>query len=184
VLKAASLYSAVERRHDGGEIVIRALKPEDREGLIAAVERIGSRSLYRRFFGVKRYFSEREIAFFCDIDFVSHVALVAVAQEERRAMIVGGARYVVVRPTTAEVAFAVIDQWQSKGIGTALMRHLGTIAADAGLSELIATVLPENLPMLSVFQHSGLNCRTRHENGVVEVALTKHDKVKCAEEAP
>ena len=70
-------------------------------------------------------------------------------------MVVGGGRFVVVRPGTAELAFAVIDVYQGQGIGAALMRHLTLLARAGGIKELIAEVLPENIPMLKVFHKSG-----------------------------
>lgn len=71
----------------------------------------------------------------------------------------------------AEVAFALIDEYQGQGIGTALMRHLSSIARGAGLQELIAEVLPENAAMLDVFKKSGLHPTIRHERGVVHVTM-------------
>ena len=59
--------------------------------------------------------------------------------------IVGGGRYIVVRPGTAELAFMVEDGCQGLGIGGVLLRHLVALARTAGLKELIAEVLPENL---------------------------------------
>jgi GNAT superfamily N-acetyltransferase len=82
-----------------------------------------------------------------------------------------------VRPGTAEVAFAVIDDYQGQGIGTALMRHLALLARDAGMKELIAEVLPENIPMLKVFQKSGLGLQTKHRAGVVDVTLSVTNEV-------
>jgi ribosomal protein S18 acetylase RimI-like enzyme len=164
-------YSAVELLRDGRRVEIRALRPDDRDGLIAAVGRTSDQSLYRRFFGARRGFSEREIAFFVNIDFVNHVALVAVADEGGRPLIVGGGRYVVVQPGKAEVAFAVVDRYQGQGIGATLMRHLAAIARTAGLDELIAEVLPDNIAMLKVFEKSGLRVSTRREPRVVHVAL-------------
>src|SRR5947209_3553674 len=120
----AAAYSTMETLRDGRRVEIRALRPEDRDGLLAAVGRSSTQSLQRRFFAVKRGFTEREIAFFTEIDFVGHVALVAELEEEGRTTIVGGARYVVVQPGQAEVAFAVVDQYQGQGIGAALMHHL------------------------------------------------------------
>ena len=61
---------------------IRALRPEDQVDLLAAVDRTSAQSLYRRFFGAKRDFSEKEVDFFLNIDFTNHVALVAVVEEE------------------------------------------------------------------------------------------------------
>jgi GNAT superfamily N-acetyltransferase len=168
----AAKYSAVERLRDGREIEIRALRPADEDDMLAAVDRTSAQSLYRRFFGAKRHFSESEKSFFLNADFVSHVALVAVAKEGSRGVIVGGGRYIVVRPGAAELAFAVVDEFQRQGIGAALMRHLTLLARDAGIKELIAEVLPENLPMLKVFQNSGLDLRTRHRAGVVDVTLS------------
>ena len=164
-------YSAFELLRNGRRIEIRALRPGDRADLVAAVGRTSARSLYRRFFGLKRYFSEKEIDFFLNIDFANHVALVAVVREGGRPAIVGGGRYVVVRPGTAEVAFTVVDQYQGQGIGAALMRHLTALARDAGLKELIAEVLPDNISMLKVFEKSGLDLDKRQEDGVVHVSL-------------
>ncbi|SRR5258705_13016438 len=55
--------------------------------------------------------------------------------------------------------------------GGALMRHLGGIARAAGLKELIAEVLPDNAPMLKVFENSGLPCKVKREAGVVHIML-------------
>jgi RimJ/RimL family protein N-acetyltransferase len=170
-MSEAAKYSAFESMRDGRRMEIRALHPDDRNELLSAVERASAQSLHRRFFAVRRRFTEREIDFFVNVDFVDHVALVAVVEEEDRPMIVGGARYVVVEPGQAEVAFAVIDQYQGQGIGAALMRHLGAIAKAAELRELIAEVLPENLPMLKVFEKSGFPLSTRREPQVVHVKL-------------
>ena len=64
-----SKFSAVELLRDGRSIEIRALSPDDRADLVAAVGRTSARSLYRRFFGLRRYFSQKEIDFFLNIDF-------------------------------------------------------------------------------------------------------------------
>src|SRR5262249_42859953 len=106
--------------------------------LLTAVGRSSPQSLYRRFFAPKRGFSEGEITYFLDVDFAKHVALVASADEKGQPVIVGGARYIVVRPGKAELAFVVVDQYQGQGIGAALMRHLAAIARATGLEELSA----------------------------------------------
>jgi GNAT superfamily N-acetyltransferase len=167
----ATNYSAFETLHDGRRVEIRALRPDDRADLIEAVSRSSGQSLYRRFFAVKRGFTESEIAFFVNVDFIDHVALVAVADESGRPVIAAGARYVVVQPGKAEVAFAVVDQYQGLGLGAALMHHLAAIAREAGLEELIAEVLPDNSPMLKVFEKSGFPLSMKREPQVVHVTL-------------
>jgi GNAT superfamily N-acetyltransferase len=165
-------YSAFETLRDGSKVEIRALRSEDRADLIAAVDRTSARSLQRRFFGLKRTFTDREVAFFVNVDFVNHVALVAVIDEGGRSVLAGGGRYIIVEPGRAEVAFAVVDEYQGRGIGKALMQHLAKIARAAGLHIFIAEVLAENTPMLQLFKTCGLQLRTTREDQVVHVAIS------------
>jgi RimJ/RimL family protein N-acetyltransferase len=111
------------------------------------------------------------MAFFLNIDFESHVALVAQIDEDGRAAIAGGGRYIVVRPGQAEIAFVVVDAYQGQGIGTILMRHLAILAHDAGLKELIAEVLPENTAMLKVFRKFGFRPSPKRDPQVVHLVL-------------
>jgi ribosomal protein S18 acetylase RimI-like enzyme len=163
-------FRAVERLRNGAEIEIRALRPADREPLLAAVRGMSDQSVYRRFFVLKREFSEGEIARFVEVDFDKHVALVAVEQGGGRA-IVGGARYVTVEPGRAELACAVVDRVQGQGLGKLLLHHLYALAAQAGIEELIAEVLPDNLGMLKLFQATAPGLKTRREGGVVHVSI-------------
>ena len=165
-------YSVIERLRDGREVEIRALRPEDKDDMLAAVGRTGMQSLQRRFFVVKRGFSEREIAFFMNIDFINHVALAAFADEDGRKIIIGGGRYILTEPGKAEIAFVVIDDYQGQGVGTLLMRHLAIIARKAGLKELIAEVLPENAAMRTVFSKFGFQPRRGQDPKVIHLVLT------------
>ena len=174
----AASYAATEQLRNGAALQIRALLPSDRDEMLAAVGRFSNQTLYRRFFAPKRSFSEREIEFFLNVDFTSHVALVAVLSEGGRQVIVGGARYVVSQPGCAEVAFAIDDPHQKLGIATHLIRHLIEIARANGLKAFIAEVLPENTPMLKIFERCGLTMETRRERGVVHVELALSPGVK------
>jgi ribosomal protein S18 acetylase RimI-like enzyme len=107
----------------------------------------------RSFFVMKRHFSDKERAFFLDVDFGNHVAIVALTDQAGRKVVVGGGR-VVFELGRAEMAFVVIDTWLGRGVGSILMRHLIKIASDAGLKELTAEVRPENAAMLKVFGKS------------------------------
>jgi ribosomal protein S18 acetylase RimI-like enzyme len=74
-------------------------------------------------------------------------------------------------PGKPEVAFVVVDEYQGRGIGRALIRHLTRIARAARLRTLVAEVLPENTPMLQLFKTSGLPLSTRREGQVVHVKI-------------
>lgn len=173
-MSQAANYCAVETLRNGRRIEIRALRPDDRADMLAAVNRASAQSLSRRFFVPKRQLTQQEIEFFLNIDFVNHVALVAVCEEEGQQVIVGGGRYVVSQPRLAELAFVVVDQYQGQGIGAALLQHLAKIARSARLDGLLAEVLPENTAMLKVFDKSGFRLSKKREVDVVHVCLQLH----------
>jgi RimJ/RimL family protein N-acetyltransferase len=164
-------YTARELLRDGSEVEIRALRREDEIAMLAAIERTSAQSLQRRFFVMKRHFSEKERDFFMNVDFKNHVAIVAVAKEAGREVIAGGGRYIVVEPGQAEMAFAVVDSWQGRGIGSILMRHLVKFAKDAGLQELTADVLPENAPMIRIFGKFGFTHAAHQDPHVLHLVL-------------
>jgi len=170
-MPTAAAFSRIEVLSNGQRVEIRGLRPTDREAMLTAVRRTSTQSLYRRLFTVRRHFSEAETAFFLNLDFVSQVALVAIAQEDGKPVIAGGGRYIVIKPGQAEVAFAVVDQFQGQGIGSTLLRHLSSLAREAGLQEFVAEVLPENAAMLKVFEKSGLEVTTRRESQTMHVVL-------------
>jgi ribosomal protein S18 acetylase RimI-like enzyme len=162
-------YTAHELLRDGGQIEIRALRREDEADMLAAVGMTSAQSLQRRFFVMKRHFSDKERAFFMDIDFKNHVAIVALEAEAGRKVIVGGGRYIVFEPGRAEMAFVVIDAWQGRGVGSILMRHLVKIAGDSGLKELTAEVLPENTAMIKVFGKFGFSPAPRRDPQILHL---------------
>lgn len=164
-------YSVMEHLRDGRPVAIRTLRPQDKSQMLAAVGRTSTQSLQRRFFAPKKGFSEQEMAYFLNIDFVNHVALVAEIDEDGHPTIAGGGRYIVVRPGQAEIAFMVIDAYQGQGIGTMLMRHLMALARSAGLQELIAEILPENTAMLKVFNRSGFRISSKRDHQIVHMVL-------------
>jgi acetyl coenzyme A synthetase (ADP forming)-like protein len=169
-------YSVEELLRDGGSIRVRAIRPEDKERLAEHFATLSVRSVYFRFFGMKRRLSDDDLKRFTELDFVSHVGLVATLRtstdDER---IIGVGRYIR-RPETAnqhraEVAFAVSDDHQGRGVGTLLLEHLASIARQAGIVEFEADVLGENNRMLQVFGASGFVVKRSVEAGVVHLAF-------------
>ena len=171
-MSEAFSYTTREVLKDGSQIEIRALRRTDEADMLAAIEHTSAQSLQRRFFVMKRHFSDKERAFFMDVDFKTHVAIVAVATSEGgRQMIAGGGRYIVFEPGRAEMAFVVIDAWQGRGIGSLLLRHLVKIASASGLDELTAEVLPENAAMRKVFEKFGFRPAPRRDPQTVHLVL-------------
>src|SRR2546429_9355935 len=96
-------YTARELLSDGSQIEIRALRREDEAGMLAAVGKASAQSLQRRFFVMKRHFSDKERAFFMDGDFKKHVGIVALADEADRKVILRGGRDMSFQPGRARM---------------------------------------------------------------------------------
>ena len=74
-------------------------------------------------------------------------------------------------PARAEVAFAVADELQGKGVGTRLLEQLAQEAGKVGVGCFLAEVLPDNRAMLGVFESAGFELEREYESGVAEVTL-------------
>jgi acetyl coenzyme A synthetase (ADP forming)-like protein len=168
----AAHYSVEEVLRDGGSIHVRALRPDDRERLLEHFKGLSQQSRYYRFFGLKRSMSDAELVRLTQLDFVTHVGLVATLRDATGEHFIGVARYIrVADPTHAEVSFAVLDEHQGRGIGSILLDHLSRIARASGIVELEADVLGDNNRMLEVFAKSGFKVRRSNAYGVIHVAF-------------
>jgi GNAT superfamily N-acetyltransferase len=105
-----------------------------------------------------------------ECDGVRSVVLVATTGSDEHETIVGLGQYARHGPA-AQVAFAVREEFQGRGIATRLLRRLVRIARDHGVSQFEADVLADNQPMLAVFRHSGLPIEASEADGVVHITL-------------
>ncbi len=165
-------YSADEVLRDGGGILIRAIRPDDKQRLLEHFANLSQQSIYHRFFGFKRALSDQDLRNFTELDFVDHVGLAATVGAGDDERIIGVGRYIRSGGRdSAEVAFAVLDDYQGHGVGTLLLEHLARIARQTGIKEFVAYVMSSNRQMLEVFANSGFRERDSFESGSVRVAL-------------
>ena len=151
-------------------ITIRAVRPDDKERIVTAFRALDRRSIYLRFFYHKKELSDEELARVTECDGASEVALVATVASGNREIIVGMGDYARSGPA-AEIAFAVEEDFQGRGIATRLLQQLADIARAYGVSQFEADVLAENTPMLNVLRHSGLRMRESQREGVVHATI-------------
>lgn len=168
-------YSAIEKLRNGLEVTIRAIRPDDREALIAALKELDERTLYYRFFGTKENFSEQELKDATDVDFVHTVALVTCIPDGSAEKIIGAGRYIAFGkaepPDRAEVAFMVEEDYHGLGIASRILKHLAGIAKQNGVLQFQAEVLPGNKAMLAVFQRSGFPLEQKSSEGLTHITL-------------
>src|SRR5208282_6409331 len=146
-MTAASRPQVVKLR-SGDVVRIRQVQPRDAPALARAYANLGEQSRYRRFFTVMPELPEATLKAAVEVDHVDHEALVAVPLLS--AEIVGECRFIRVpdQPDTAEVGVTVIDQWQGRGLGSALLARLSECALEAGIEYFTAEVLAENQAVL------------------------------------
>jgi len=166
--------TAVQLR-DGGSIRIRAIRPDDKDRLLEHFSHLSERSAYQRFLGIKKTLTPEDLVHFTELDFVNAVGLVATLGEGDRERIVGVGRYFAdavgpAVPKSAEVAFAVEDGQQGRGIATQLLEQLIPFARSNGIEALEADVLRDNIHMLHVFSRMGFAV-SDGSHGVVRLSL-------------
>jgi RimJ/RimL family protein N-acetyltransferase len=150
---------------DGSIVDVRPLERRDRAGLAAAVGRLSEYSRYLRFAATKPRLTERELDRLVDVDHHGHEALLAVDPVTRRGVAV--VRYAQVPGETGvvEIAATVVDAWQGRGLGGAMLALLIERARDEGHSVLRASVLATNDRSIAMLRRAGF--RPRSGGGVL-----------------
>lgn len=166
-------YSMAEALRDGTRLLIRAIRPDDKPLLLKHFHSLSERSIYYRFFGHKRSLDPADLRELTELDFLNHVGLAATVEAEGGERFIGIGRYVRSRNDTAaaEVAFAVLDEFQGRGVGTLLLHHLARLARQRGVRKFAAFVMGDNHQMLEVFANSGFRTSDSYEAGTVRVTL-------------
>ena len=176
-----ALYAVDAELKDGEPVHIRAIRPDDKEGLSESFHEMTGQSVYHRFFEAKTELTEKELTYLTELDFVRHVALVATLPDRRDGKIIGVGRYIIIgeqrEERHAEVAFAVLEQYQGRGVAARLLQHLTVIARESGIQMFEADLLTDNQRMLKTFLHSGFKVRTSSSGGIVHacISLTETD---------
>ena len=94
--------------------------------------------------------SARQLRFLTEVDHRRHEALVAIDLDSGKG--IGVARFIrsTTEPTVAEAAVAVVDNWQGRGLGTALLKALAARGREEGVERFSASVLAGNSKMLQL----------------------------------
>jgi GNAT superfamily N-acetyltransferase len=153
-------------------VAIRSIRPDDASGLRALHARLSDETIRNRFFGPHRFLPEDEVRRFTSPVAGRDVALVATAADD----IVGVGRSIrLAGRDLAEVAFVVEDDYQGRGIGSALLTLLAHIAWDDGIRRFVADTFVTNQAMLGVFLHTPRAVAvtaTRRDGAVVHLVMS------------
>ena len=151
---------------DGLTLRLQAPVPPDFGDIRAFYDGLSPESRYFRFHGYGR--TDAIARAEAEASGVDRLALIG--RHDGRVVTVGS--YDGLRePGAAEVSFAVADDLQRHGIGTRMLEQLAAIGAERGIHRFDAEVMPDNYPVLGVFEHAGFAVRRRSSFGELTVSL-------------
>jgi acyl-CoA hydrolase/GNAT superfamily N-acetyltransferase len=157
----------------GLEIFLRPVRISDEPLLKDFFYSLSDNSLYRRFISMRKDMPHERLQEFVVIDYTQQMVILAVISLGERDVIVGVGQYSIIQTThTAEVGFAVRDDYQNKGIGKELLSYLTYLAKRQGLLGFYAEVLAENRAMLHLFDKMGFDIKKTRGEGVYELEMT------------
>jgi len=157
--------------HDGTDVVIRPIRPEDALIEDDFVRGLSPQAKYFRFMRSINELTEEMLIRFTQLDYHRDLALIAVVEEGGREIEVGVARYAM-NPDghSCEFALVVADAWQRKGIATQLMTALMKAARQRGFREMEGEILSSNRHMLDLVRGLGFTLKKHPDDGGVMIA--------------
>ncbi|HWO45146.1 MAG TPA: GNAT family N-acetyltransferase, partial [Methylomirabilota bacterium] len=158
---------------DGTKVHVRPIVPEDEPLLIEAVASMSERTVYFRFFSPLKRLPDALAHRLAVVDYNDRFAIVATTHKPGgKERIVGVARYDrAAGSDVAETAVAVIDEFQRRGLGSALLAILGKVAREHGIKMFTLIVLPENQQMLGLLRKMGWIHQAKLTGGVYEISF-------------
>jgi acyl-CoA hydrolase/RimJ/RimL family protein N-acetyltransferase len=175
-LESSVSYPIEEERRvvlkNGQSVLLRPARASDVKSLQDLFYDLPEDDVYTRFFQRLKSLTWREAERYCNVNYDTEVAFLAVAGDREGETVVGSACYFV-NPSTnmAEVAYMILPQWQSTGLGTALQQRLIEHARSHGLLGFTAEVLASNTKMLSLARRAGDHVSIQWEGDTLEVTM-------------
>jgi RimJ/RimL family protein N-acetyltransferase len=158
---------------DGSKVVVRQVHRDDAPLLVEGFTRLSAESRRLRFLTDKPRLTSAEVEYFTHIDHHDHEAIGARDAADGRGL--GIARFIrdPENPEVAEVAVAVVDDWQRRGLGTELLSRLFVRAREEGIHRFTALVDEDNQAVSALLKGLGGQIRAvGHEAGAVTYEIT------------
>jgi ribosomal protein S18 acetylase RimI-like enzyme len=134
------MHTRILKPKHGPTLVVRPLRHGAARTVMVLFERLGDESRRTRFNGPKPCLRRSELRELASVD-ANHHVLVAYVDGDPQPVAIAR---LVRDGSTAEVAFAVADEYQQRGIGSALAAELIDDARAVGITEITALVASDN----------------------------------------
>jgi acetyltransferase len=171
---------------DGAHVVVRPIRPEDRQIEKEFVQRLSDESKYFRFMSALRELNNTMLDRFTQIDYDREMALIAVVCENGQETEIGVARYIVdSEGVDCEFALAVADAWQGRGVGSILILDLIEVARARGIRVMEGIVMAGNHKMLGLMHALGFSIRSEPGDASVKhLTMPLADPIDDAQRMP
>ena len=156
----------------GQRILLRPVKMSDEPLLKDLFYSLSDESKYLRFASARKDMPHELLQDFVVVDYTEEMVILAVIYENEKESVIGLGQYSIIEDThTAEVALLVRDEYQGKGVGSALMSYLTYLAKKQGLLGFSAEILEYNKAAVAILEKSGFELKKKAEGGVYELKL-------------
>ncbi|MCC7409379.1 MAG: GNAT family N-acetyltransferase [Phycisphaeraceae bacterium] len=147
----------VDRLANGLRVLYRPIRPDDKQRIVDGIARLSPQSRYLRFFSPLTTPSPDMLKAWTEVDQQRHLAWCAVEADDPAQPGVGIARLVRQDqdPSAAELAIAVVDGCQHRGVGSTLLAILALKAERADIRTIVAYMLAQNEAALRWFRRLG-----------------------------
>jgi GNAT superfamily N-acetyltransferase len=168
-------YEETVQLSDGQRILLRPMRPSDKQMLLDGFEHLSLDSRYARFMAPKSTLSERELAYLTEVDGVDHFAIGAIRKHlVSKPEGVGSARFVRLndQPDAAEPAVTVLDGFQGKGLGAIMLQRLIEAAWERDIRWFCTELLADNTSSRRMIESLSPGVKFRHVgNGAIVATL-------------
>jgi GNAT superfamily N-acetyltransferase len=158
----------------GERVVIRPVLPQDQDLTAAFFGGLSPLARQQRFLSAMRSLPPGLLERLTQVDYTSHLALLAEVFRDGRESVIAEARYAVgADRSEAEFAIAVAEPWQGLGLARLLLETLARRAAGAGIRRLVGQTLASNERMLKLAQRAGFSiARSLDTRGLMRLQKT------------
>jgi len=161
-------YETYLTMKDGRRLFLRPVLTTDVDLVKEFYDGLSERTKYLRFFIPKKEARSDRVKKFTTVDYEKSMVIIALLEDK----IVGAARYDWDdEEKCLELAETVRDDWQGKGLGTALFRYIIRIAKENGYTEMTALILDENKNAFKILTKTGSDLKIKYEGNLIRVTF-------------
>ena len=158
-------YEETVQLSDGQRILLRPMRPSDKQLLLDGFEHLSPDSRYARFMAPKSTLTDRELRYLTEVDGLDHFAMGAIRKHlVSKPEGVGSARFVRLsdQPDTAEPAVTVLDSFHGKGLGSIMLQRLIEAAWERDVRWFCTELLADNIASRRMIEALSPDVTFRH----------------------